>query len=857
MQRFSIPPPTISIGPSAAETASTSSPLDRSPGSTVKPVLTPDCLLTAPQQTSEPGEVAFGEPSVINPTPSRSVFANVTSTSGFANYSKPKSNVFGPRPPHLEGYIIRPTVQTMGSTSTLSYCDEPLRLNEVALQAQLLKPGPESSVIDKLLNLHPQQVNLIQGRASNRDGDIVSVQYGRPVELQTVLGCIQVRPALYIISTTTTLPLRSGAFQQVLPTKTSLFPPGPGTGNVGGGLFDKIDEPAPPPGLSGEPQPWTSNPSSAPALNNTSHEDFQTITAKKARDESDESLEEIRVADYKAGRRYGGIGGGLFGGLGGSSGRAFPPPTAAGSSEGKWYPKPLNGDDVTFPPYRGRPGIFAGFTVDNSGDAPAFTKSNTWGVRTSAIAAPRSSWPSSGTQSLFGGQGKSLLDTRSENNPYANDKLFAANVCTIEHQHGIFCRVPPTSAVKSETASANPFGNPPVSSGSGISAFSSTKSQFEALKKTPFGTSGPQSAYHSGGQCSLNPKQNWISETATTQANNGGLFGGRLGPSSRSHDPSASGNTLFGGAAATSQQCTQTWPQSRPNHSFPSQSGCALFAQPSYSAARLGGLFGSSNASVPVASSNPFDLPDRSTQSPKPPPRPFGGLFGNPDTTPSAPTTSSQPAPTVPHSPGTTLFSNVNSAASTFPYATSSKPVQASIVAPGTRWSGNTFENYPISRPNAVREYQQQLRYLEERKKEAMRTETLARRGPHDDAALAELIGSAKPAPIDDVISALLSDDKSEKEKEAWYKAGLATLLHSEIKGSTGAERAASSLEKREGADLLDTTTTSEECGRVNAVALGAEAGAAKASGASPTIAQPSSKQRHVFSSDDEDDFYL
>ncbi|KAJ4405588.1 hypothetical protein N0V91_005106 [Didymella pomorum] len=118
MQRFSIPPPTISIGPSAAETASTSSPLDRSPGSTVKPVLTPDCPLTAPQQTTEPGEVAFGEPSVINPTPSRSVFANVTSTSGFANYSKPKSNVFGPRPPHLEGYIIRPTVQTMGSTTS-------------------------------------------------------------------------------------------------------------------------------------------------------------------------------------------------------------------------------------------------------------------------------------------------------------------------------------------------------------------------------------------------------------------------------------------------------------------------------------------------------------------------------------------------------------------------------------------------------------------------------------------------------------------------------------------------------------------------------------------------------------------
>lgn len=58
------------------------------------------------------------------------------------------------------------------------------------------------------------------------------------------------------------------------------------------------------------------------------------------------------------------------------------------------------------------------------------------------------------------------------------------------------------------------------------------------------------------------------------------------------------------------------------------------------------------------------------------------------------------------------------------------------------------------------------MREPEERKKEAVHGETLASRDFHDDAALAELIGSVKPAPVDDAVGAGRSDDKSQKKKE-------------------------------------------------------------------------------------------
>jgi hypothetical protein len=999
MQRFILPSsltPATRIEPSKDDTASISTSPDQPSDSNVKPVLTPDRVLTCPPGNKKPGDVSFGEPSTIKPTPSSSLFANLTSTSEFAKYSQPKSNLFSSKPSHLEAYIIRPTVQTTGSTSLLSYGDEPLRLHEAAMQAQLRSLGPEFPVLDELLNLHPQQLNLMQARATNRDGDIVSIQYGRPVDLQTVMGCMQVRPVIYIISTTTNLPLeRFGFSKQSFPTNGFLSPAGSGCNNVGGSLFDgaRTNIPAPQPALFPNLQSATNKPAPAPApkslfgdfrlgtndpastaapanappgtgpfqsvrgplmhiyndfpgsAGSTCHyaspevysrhleekgevcthvepteskddfQHFQTITANKERIGKDESLEEIRLADYKAGRRYGGTGTGLFGGLSGSSGRAFPPPTAAGTSEGKWYPKPLNGDDITFPPYRGRAGVFAGFTVDNSGAAPAFTKSNVWGATIGATAAfepgPR---PASSNDNPFGNQTQSLLDTRPTSDLYADD------ICVTEHQHGLFCRLPSESTVKIGTASVSPFKEPPVSSpqknekqpafdglnggiylrfgpavrtsdpsdqskwimhsqefcklehqhgklcrvspeevakiqrapaltcvkpavssDSGQLAGSSSEGPFAAVKSPPFAAVPQQNPALRGP--SIFPHD--AAPSAPTQPDGGSLIGGGLfsGGTRKSTGPlfgSTLGITPFGGAPAALQQPTQTWPQSQPNHCFRTQPECAPSAQPFIPPVRPGGLFGSSNASASIARSNPFGLPNRPTQPPGAPSRPLCGLF---DTSPSASAASSPPAQTVPPSSGSTPFNNVNSAASTLPYASSSKPVQATVVAPGTMWSGTSFGTSVLSRPNALQDYQRTLREHEARKKEGIRAETIARRGPHDDAALAELIGSAKPAPIDDAISALLSGDKSDKEKEAWYTAGLATLRDSKIIDATGAAEAASSSKGRKGGDVLYTATNSGKCEEMIVVASSADMSVANDLEGASTTAQPFPKE--------------
>jgi hypothetical protein len=1000
MQRFIFPSsltPATRIEPSKDDTASISTSPYHPSDPNVKPVLTPDCVLTCPPGNTKPGDVSFGEPSAIKPTPSSSLFANVTSTSGFANYSQPKSNLFGPRPSHLEAYIIRPTVQTTGSTSLLSYGDEPLRLHEAAMQAQLRNLRPDYSVMDELLNLHPQQLVLMQRRAAHRHGDIVSIQHGRPVNVETITGCMQVKPAIYIISTTTGLPLEGFGLSH--PTVFANHTLSAGESLFGGALIDQsAPEPAPAPtslfqniatatsdpapapatqSIFGNLAPRTNHSISAPAPANASpatglfgsdsvrgplmhiyndfpggagskchyaspeaysrhleekgevcthvepteskddFQHFQTITANKERSGKDESLEEIRLADYKAGRRYGGTGRGLFGGLSGSSGRAFPPPTAVGTSEGKWYPKPLNGDDITFPPYRGRAGVFAGFTVDNSGEAPAFTKSSVWGATIGATAAfkpgPR---PGSSNDNPFGNQTQSLLDTHLTSNPYADDN------CIAEHQHGLFCRVPSENTVNIGTASASPFEKPPISS----TQKNKKQPALDGLNGDPYlrfgpavGTSDPsdQSKWtmHSQGFCKFEhqhgklcrvspeevakiqrapaltfgkpavssgfgqftgsppegpfaaiksppfaavPQQNPAFRepsmfpldavpSAPTQPDGGGLFGGGLFSggtckSTGSLFPSTSGRTLFGGAPAALQQPTQTRPQSQPNHCFRTQPGCALSAQPSNPPARPGGLFGSSNASASIVPSNPFGLSNRPTQPSEAPPRPLCGLF---DTSPSASATSSPPAQTVHSSSGSSPFNNANSAASTLPYASSSKPVQATLVAPGTMWSSSGFGASVLSRPNALQDYQRSLREHEERKKEGMRAETIARRGPHDDAALAELIGSAKSAPIDDAISALLSDDKSEKEKEAWYKAGLATLRDSKIIDAIGAAEAASSSKGRKEGVVADTATTSERYDEVGIATSFADVDVAKnAEGASATAQSPPKEER-------------
>lgn len=188
----------------------------------------------------------FGEPSFIKPTSSSSLFSNIPRSSAFANDSQPMINASTPRP-CLEAYILRPTVQTTEFTSMLSYGDEPLRLSEEVMQTQIHSLGPDYSVINVLLDLHPQQLHLMQRRAAERHKHIISVQHGKPVNLDTVMGSLQVKPAVYIISTITVLPQEdTGLSYSTVVTRAPATSTGTsGPRFFGGILFGTKPPPAP------------------------------------------------------------------------------------------------------------------------------------------------------------------------------------------------------------------------------------------------------------------------------------------------------------------------------------------------------------------------------------------------------------------------------------------------------------------------------------------------------------------------------------------------------------------------------------------------------------------------------------
>lgn len=95
------------------------------------------------------------------------------------------------------------------------------------------------------------------------------------------------------------------------------------------------------------------------------------------------------------------------------------------------------------------------------------------------------------------------------------------------------------------------------------------------------------------------------------------------------------------------------------------------------------------------------------------------------------------------------------------------------------------------------------MRKLEERNAAVRRAEMVARKGPHDDAALAALLDSKKPTLINHAAGAVLSDNEPEDSGvaspfEDSNAARLAALLNSKS-ASVREEEDAEYKEEREG----------------------------------------------------------
>ncbi|KAG9205193.1 hypothetical protein G6514_008770 [Epicoccum nigrum] len=272
----------------------------------------------------KPGTVSFGQPSVIKPrdhmNPRR--IEDDVSRSPFANW-KLSNNPLSPVPHHLEAYIIQPMVKTCDVALTLSYAVLPLPLSERNMQTQIQKLGPDYSIMESLIDLHPQVLKLMQSQAVQRHGDLVSIHHGNPSSFTVSSGTLQTSPVIFMISTTPKTPPQSGPHTVPAWVQETLGQQPLGQQPLGQGSFANAK--ANPFGTETKPdlfQKAAPGPAFAPevyskfleqrgeicthveSIGTQIFEHYQTITANKDRLNKDCSLEEIRLSDYNAGRRF-------------------------------------------------------------------------------------------------------------------------------------------------------------------------------------------------------------------------------------------------------------------------------------------------------------------------------------------------------------------------------------------------------------------------------------------------------------------------------------------------------------------------------------------------------------------------
>lgn len=558
---------------------------------------------------AEPRAVSFGQPSIVKPSSDSSSLFGGGSFATFPKHDQRTSNPFAPAS-HLEGYVLRPTVQNSDVASTLSYCIDSLPLGNDTLQAYVYKLGADYSVMDAILDLQPQQSNLIQLRARDRQGSIMSIQHGRPFDLSTLMGPLQVKSIAFIISTTNMWPLGKFGASVPLPivpnsTRTSDWglPAGPvpttGFGSNTGFRLDPNRNYNSPEAYSqhlkeqGEPCTYVEG---SERKGEFTH--FETITMNDEWHDKDRSLEEIRLADYDAGRT-GPI-------AQKPSGVTYPWDRTQGVSAGPWRiggPKaaPPNEAKVTqtscfpstAPPTSSSAfGIpeprkfFCGGVVNGILNPPLPVPSLTTqtnppispnGVPFARVAPdlppfvpPGAPQPAAAGRNLFGG-------------PPSLPKEF----CTVQHTHGLLCRGPPLSGHQRSRDGDDATFPHQESAPKGPALFTSSLNLPSRPQSSP-GVSlfGGTPSVRASENTPLNSRTSALNQPfriiPTDQPPTGGLFG---------RNTTTSGNPF----AASSQPSLSTAPA-------PSQ--------------RPGGLFGSTPTTAATPSPSQSGLED---QKPLPP----------------------------------------------------------------------------------------------------------------------------------------------------------------------------------------------------------------------------------------------
>lgn len=256
----------------------------------------------SPPQVGPP-TVSFGEPSVIRPTVSARSFVGMNNrTLPFAEWQS--RNTMSIPAPHLEAYVIRPSQSISETTFVLSHNVENLHLSERDLQSYIQQLGPDYSIVNAIHSLHPQILSLIQSRTVQRQGTIVSIEHGKPSNITTSMGSLEIRSTIFVISTSTILPPKSSPIGAPVPLHGTLSRDHWKDGTR------HFAKPVPTPASSDHGSPperyHTSSKEHCTHVEGSRIKDlgqFQSIAAKKDWQNPGRSFEEIRRADYNPGRK--------------------------------------------------------------------------------------------------------------------------------------------------------------------------------------------------------------------------------------------------------------------------------------------------------------------------------------------------------------------------------------------------------------------------------------------------------------------------------------------------------------------------------------------------------------------------
>ncbi|OAL56460.1 hypothetical protein IQ07DRAFT_626521 [Pyrenochaeta sp. DS3sAY3a] len=228
----------------------------------------------------------------------------------------------------LEAFILRMETEARGDIISWLPRIESLYLHDRALEDHRAKVNSKNSLISDMGNILPEQIRLIQNFIKIRGGNIFSVEQCAPVDMDTPMGTMQVKPVIFTLSIAQAPPRASlgnhvpQGLTNAVPSPfpiPSIFKPVPPQDP-----FNQVPSLFPPTSIAANqiPPPFAGNPTGiaeyraylekyneqcflleTDPTNPRGIVRYMTITTLPPPNGHNLSFEEMRLRDYQAGRK--------------------------------------------------------------------------------------------------------------------------------------------------------------------------------------------------------------------------------------------------------------------------------------------------------------------------------------------------------------------------------------------------------------------------------------------------------------------------------------------------------------------------------------------------------------------------